>query len=456
MPCCDECISTSHSRCKGIDSLASVVEKTNIETYKEFVNKNINSILHHLDELTNNKSPNIKLGENQCKDIKESQVEIKKKINTRFDLLEKKVFGEKDVIFDKEKSQALFLINEIEGKKKRLKEIQDNLNAITTLRKQESFLGVHIIEQQLPPLQRYIENLDDNEIFNTLNKFRSLKSFEEEAIDKTLNKETSMRRKAQVETQEIKYMTVNIESKNEINTGMVIRDMICLIDGRVVLVQWFGNVYLLTSDCSLVTKIPINGKACCVTQINLNTIAISYPNQKAIAIFELENETITKVIIFEKHCYGLSFCDNYLAVCLGNNDICITDLVGNILSSIQVHSESLLWNLVYRNDVLIYSDCSGKAVYCIDLSGKQLWEYKQELVKPAGICTDNYGNIFIADEGSHRITVISQDGHHSKVLVSEEDGLDYPRFICFEYNEFSGFICDCNGEYLAKFNLSYA
>ncbi|CAG2225587.1 unnamed protein product [Mytilus edulis] len=31
MPCCDECISTSHSKCTGIKSLASVVEKTKIE-----------------------------------------------------------------------------------------------------------------------------------------------------------------------------------------------------------------------------------------------------------------------------------------------------------------------------------------------------------------------------------------------------------------------------------------
>ncbi|VDI08545.1 Hypothetical predicted protein [Mytilus galloprovincialis] len=31
MPCCDECISNSHSKCTGIKSLASVVEKTKIE-----------------------------------------------------------------------------------------------------------------------------------------------------------------------------------------------------------------------------------------------------------------------------------------------------------------------------------------------------------------------------------------------------------------------------------------
>ncbi|VDI08541.1 Hypothetical predicted protein [Mytilus galloprovincialis] len=88
----------------------------------------------------------------------------------------------------------------------------------------------------------------------------------------------------------------------------------------------------------------------------------------------------------------------------------------------------------------MYSDYQGNAVYCVDQSGKQIWQYKQDLSGPGGLCTDTYGNIIVADLGSHRIIVISKDGKESKVLLS--DGLKYPRCICLKQNESSGFICD--------------
>ncbi|VDI21272.1 Hypothetical predicted protein, partial [Mytilus galloprovincialis] len=77
-----------------------------------------------------------------------------------------------------------------------------------------------------------------------------------------------------------------------------------------------------------------------------------------------------------------------------------------------------------------------------------------DLTGPWGLCTDTYGNIIVADYGSDCTIAISKDGQNSKVLISEEDGLENPKFICFKHNESSGFICDANGKYLSKFYLS--
>ncbi|CAG2237628.1 unnamed protein product [Mytilus edulis] len=269
--------------------------------------------------------------------------------------------------------------------------------------------------------------------------------------------ETSVRREAQVESREqsnINNMTMNIETKIEINIKEKISDMICLMDGRVIVVEEWGKVNLLTSDGKLQKQLPIPGEALSVTQINQNTIAITYPYEKAIKIFNMENETVTKVITLDKQCYGLSFSNNSLAVGLNDDEIRIIDLEGNTQKSIQVKCESYLENLVYCNDRVIYSDWVGKAVYCVDESGKQIWQYTQDLSQPYGLCTDTYGNIIVADCDSDRIIVISKDGQNSKVLISKEDGLKNPKCICFKHNESSGFICDYDGTYLAKFNLS--
>ncbi|CAC5366688.1 unnamed protein product [Mytilus coruscus] len=250
-------------------------------------------------------------------------------------------------------------------------------------------------------------------------------------------------------------MTMHIETKTkiEVNIKTSIMIMICLSDGRIIIVEESGNVYLLTSDGKLQKQLPIPGNAFCVTQISKNTIAISYPDELTIKIFNIEDETVTKVIKLNSCCCGLSFVNESL-VGLGSNEIRIIDLEGNTLKSLQVQNKLILQYLVYSDDRVIYSDHFGNAVNCIDRSGQQIWQYKQDLSGPEGLCTDTSSNIIVADLSS-KIIVISKGGQGSKVLVRKEDGLKYPKCIYFRNNESYGFVCNRTCKYLAKYNLSY-
>ncbi|XP_063418753.1 uncharacterized protein LOC134701535 isoform X1 [Mytilus trossulus] len=467
MPCCHECISNTHAKCPEIKSLASIVAKTKIENSKESVEKEINSILQLLGKIVNNKSQNIKRGEQEYESIKEFIVKICNEIDKHLTHLEKKIYQEADTILNQEKSKATDLIAEIEEKQKILKKMQDQLHTVIPhTSKLQSFLGVHQIEQQVHQCQRYIDDLENddrakefnikmeenNETEKIIKKLESLGELTVVKTDMDLNRETSVRRKAQVESQEksnINNMTMNVEKKIKINMDIEVSDMICLMDGRLIMVEGFGKVILLSPDGKLQKQLPIPGEAFSVTEINQNTIAITYPYEKAIKIFNMENETVTKVITLEKQCWGLSSSDNSLVVGLSDDEIRIIDLEGNKLKSIQVESQTNLFNLVYCNDRVIYSDYHGKVVYCVDQSGKHIWQYKQDLSGPWGLCTDTYGNIVVADTGSHRIIVISKDGKDSKVLL--RDGLWNPRCIYLKQNESSGFIC---GQDLTKYNLS--
>ncbi|XP_063436458.1 uncharacterized protein LOC134717888 [Mytilus trossulus] len=469
MPCCDECISNSHSKCMGIKSLASVVVKTKIEKQKESVEKDINTILHLLGNIVYNKSQNIKR-EEEYVSIKEFIVKIRNEIDKHLTHLEKKIYQEADTILNQEKSKTTDLITEIEGKQKNLKKMQDQFHTVIPYAsKLQSFLGVHQIEQKVHQCQRYIDDLDkddrakefnikmeqNNEVEKIIKKLGSLGELIVVKTDMDLNKETGVSRKAQVESQEqsnINNMTMNIEKKIKINMRSM-SDMICLMDGRLIILELYEGVNLLTPDGKLQKKLPISGIFFSVAQINqTTTIAIINPWERVILIFNMENETATKVITLDKVCYGLSSSDDSLVVGLDADEIRIIDLEGNTLKSIQVESQTDLLNLVYCNDRIIYSDCNGKAVYCVDGSGKQIWKYTQDLSEPMGLCTDTYGNIIVVDVGSHRIIVISKDGKDSKVLIS--DGLENSRYICFKQSESSCFISDGCGTYLKKFNLS--
>ncbi|CAG2216789.1 unnamed protein product [Mytilus edulis] len=319
--------------------------------------------------------------------------------------------------------------------------MKEHLQTVTSnTSKLQSFLGVHQIEQQVHQCQRYIEDLEDDErtkevdikmkqndeIEKILSKLVSLESLGKAIVEKTeinLHKETSLRRKAQVKSQEqsnINNMTMNIETKIKINIGKLISDMICLMDGRVIVVEWGGRVNLLTSDGKLQNQLNIPYGAFSVTQINQDNIAITYPVKNAIDIFNMENEAVTKVLKLGKQSLGLSFSDNSLAVGLSKDEIRIINLEENTLKSMQVQSGSYLYHLVYCERRVIYSDYKGKAVYCVDGLGKQIWQYKQDLIEPRGLCIDTHGNSIVIDCNGHIIKVISKDRQDSKVLISKE------------------------------------
>ncbi|VDI68458.1 Hypothetical predicted protein [Mytilus galloprovincialis] len=480
MPCCDECISTSHSKCNGIKSLASVVEKTKIEKFRESVEKDINSITYFLNKLVNSKSENIKRGKKQFETIKQSLSKIRNEINKQLDCLEKKLCKEADTVWRQEKSKLTSLITEIEDKTKQFMEMQDDLKTFTKhTSKLQCFLRLHQFEQQVSQCQRYIDNLEDSkrasevdikikqngELEKILKELQLINSLGEVMVVNTeisMKRQTSVSREAQIEQSNIENMTMNIETTIPINIRnqiSCITDMICLMDGRFIVVEQMGKINLLKSDGKFEKQLPKSGKAWSVTQISQDNFALTYMN--SIKIFNMKNETVTKVIKLKQNCFDLSFSNNSLALGLGMDEIRIIDLEGNTLKSIQVESKSSLCHLVYCNDRVfysdcIYSDCRGNAVYCVEESGKQIWQYTQDLSAPQGLCVDTYGNIIVADFGSGSVKVISKDGKDSKELVREED-LGYRLgCICFNKHEESyGFICDANGKSITRFNLSY-
>ncbi|CAG2202559.1 unnamed protein product [Mytilus edulis] len=396
----------------------------------------------------------MKTGENQCVNINKSIKGIRQEINKHLDELDKKSCQETDTIWNQEKYKAVDFISELEGKIKNLNEMKENLKTVTEdyTSKPQSFLCVHQIEQQVNQYQRYVEDLekdertkelviemkqnDDRE--NILSTLGSLNSLGEVMVVTTLelNKETIDRRDQQAQSQaHIHNMTMNIETTIDINKGRK-SDLICLMDGRVITVGKHGKVNLLFSDGGLQKELPIPGDAYNVTQISQDSIAITYPKEKAIKIFNMERETVTNVIPLHKECYGLSFSKESLVVGLSKDEICFVDLEGNILNSLQVESKSVLAYLVYCNGRVIYVDSKGKVVNCVDGTGEKIWRFTlHDLVYPEGLCTDTYGNIFVADRGEdmggETITVISKDGQSSKELVDEESHFLLPGLICF-------------------------
>ncbi|VDI54547.1 Hypothetical predicted protein [Mytilus galloprovincialis] len=349
----------THAKCTGIKRLASVVHNIKIEKSKETVEREINSILSLLDQFVSNKSTNIRAAERQYISIKESIGDIRKEINEYLDHLEKKLCQDADIIWNQEKSKATGFIFEIEEQKKNLERMKEHLQTVTThTSKLQSFLGVHYVEQQVHQCQRFVDDLDNDErikevdirikqndeIEKIITKLLSIESFGEVTVVKTktdFNRGTSGRTEAQVKSQDqsnINNMTMNIETQIEIDIKRFIRDMICLMDGRIIVVERNGTVYLLTPDGKHRKELQELFGANSVTQINDNTIAVVHvnPYNTTIRMFNMENEEFTKDISLNKKGICLSFSNSCLAVGVNWDEICIIDLEGNIMKTIKV------------------------------------------------------------------------------------------------------------------------
>ncbi|XP_013381058.1 tripartite motif-containing protein 2-like [Lingula anatina] len=87
--------------------------------------------------------------------------------------------------------------------------------------------------------------------------------------------------------------------------------------------------------------------------------------------------------------------------------------------------------------VILDIDCVKSCVHVLSPTGNQLYQYQYgekgsdgsgdgQLGGLCGVCTDSYGQIFIADTINHRIVVLSPQGQFIRYIATEDDGLEHP------------------------------
>lgn len=83
---------------------------------------------------------------------------------------------------------------------------------------------------------------------------------------------------------------------------------------------------------------------------------------------------------------------------------------------------------------IVVSDCQSKnGIICLYRNGKVRYEanLNQDVIKdPRGICTDRFGNIFIADKTGNAVHCLNNEGDYQSVLINEADGLQSPIAVC--------------------------
>lgn len=96
---------------------------------------------------------------------------------------------------------------------------------------------------------------------------------------------------------------------------------------------------------------------------------------------------------------------------------------GNILKVLPSYIEHLSYVNIKRGNTLV-SDEKNHSVHCLNRDKETVWTFSSHAMKgPKDICTDAFGNIFVAACDSQSLIVISSDGKICKKLLWVEDGI---------------------------------
>nr|XP_011456909.2 uncharacterized protein LOC105348982 [Crassostrea gigas]XP_034312022.1 uncharacterized protein LOC105348982 [Crassostrea gigas] len=89
------------------------------------------------------------------------------------------------------------------------------------------------------------------------------------------------------------------------------------------------------------------------------------------------------------------------------------------------------------------SDYDKRAVVVVNKSGQYRFSYT--FFPPNGMCTDLLGHIIVCDGLSDTVNVLDQDGQFLSLLLTEQQGIMYPRSLCVD---------DGNNLHVGQFNTS--
>nr|XP_022340416.1 uncharacterized protein LOC111135024 [Crassostrea virginica] len=80
------------------------------------------------------------------------------------------------------------------------------------------------------------------------------------------------------------------------------------------------------------------------------------------------------------------------------------------------------------------SDYNKRAVVVVNKSGQHRFSYtgKASMIRPYGICSDVLGHILVCDYSNETVHLLDQDGGFLCVILSPQQGIEYPRGVCVD------------------------
>ncbi|XP_071144932.1 uncharacterized protein [Mytilus edulis] len=227
----------------------------------------------------------------------------------------------------------------------------------------------------------------------------------------------------------------------------------CIKTGNTLVFTDFDNrLIICNSDGTDIHHISLSYKPYYITEIDSNTVAVSCRTVSTIQIIDISTRSVTSTLKTSGVCYGMSYNDNNLYVVI-DSIIHVMDLTGKVIRTIPVPTGGI-HDITVDRDRLVCIDTTS--IYCCSLDGKVMWKFKiDEFQDLRRVTTDNEGNVYVIKYKTNTVIVVSDDGKHHRELLTESDGLDWPRGIYYDKKENILFVCNYTDEKMFLFDVKH-
>lgn len=187
--------------------------------------------------------------------------------------------------------------------------------------------------------------------------------------------------------------------------------------------------------------IPLEIQPFDVAVVDNETVAVTCTLDKSLVLIDITDGEVIRTIYEGERCYGLCYSDGKFFVNFQSQKIKVIDYDGNILSEIDTFGHAT-YCCVRNNSIFCVAHRAG-IIYCCEMNGLVKWKYLLgDNDFPCGIAADKRGNVFVTCKLGNKVIVIDEKGNNSKIILTNEDGMDNP--LAISYNEKRNILLVCN------------
>ncbi|XP_076085427.1 uncharacterized protein LOC143056230 [Mytilus galloprovincialis] len=241
-------------------------------------------------------------------------------------------------------------------------------------------------------------------------------------------------------------LPVSVTLRKQINIKMSENEIqiiySCIQTGNTLVFTECHNYRLIicNSDGTDIHHISLSYEPFYITVIDSNTVAVSCTYDNTILIINISTRSITSTINNSGRCLGISYNDNNLYVVINWRIILVMDLTGKVIRTIPLPTDYIV-DITVDRDRLVCIDFTS--IYCCSLDGKLMWKFEKDKFQELNrVTTDNEGNVYVTDERTHTVIVVSDDGQQHRELLTESGGLYEPWGIYFDKKENVLLVCN--------------
>ncbi|XP_052065563.1 uncharacterized protein LOC127705285 isoform X3 [Mytilus californianus] len=215
----------------------------------------------------------------------------------------------------------------------------------------------------------------------------------------------------------------------------------CVIINDMIVLTSYSNCELLIryTDGRGNRKIRLSGKPRCMSIINDDHIAVFYIKPVALEDGQIGNIEIIDInkglenTIADVWEVGCMTCqDGLLFVVIDGRKITAMNLSGIIVRSFSCPSGDT--SNISSNETKLFLTASAKNVlYCCDLFGSVLWEFKDDSLRiPSSITVDPDHNVYVTGDRSKNVIIVSTDGKYHNDILLKDCQVTFPIIIRYD------------------------